>query len=80
VKDVMQALGLPGDAAVRPAAGGASGSAWKVRAAGEDYALRISTSVSLVDGRLAAMAAARRAGLPAPELVGRASVAGREGL
>src|SRR5690606_9438160 len=69
--EVLAALELPPDAVIEPAAGGASGAAWRVRATGATYALRRS-SPTQAEGRIAAMAAARRAGLPAPELIRRA--------
>ncbi len=69
-QDVLEALGLPSSAAVVPLAGGASGSAWRIEVDGRSYALRQS-SPAMTAGRLAAMAAARTAGLPAPQLVRR---------
>jgi aminoglycoside phosphotransferase (APT) family kinase protein len=70
---VLRALGLPKSAVVEPAAGGASASAWKVRADGDQYVLRLSDSAEMTAARLSAMAAARGAGLPVPDLVRRAS-------
>lgn len=70
---VLRALGLPERAVVEPAAGGASASAWKVQADGNQYVLRLSDSAGLTAARLSAMAAARVAGLPVPELVRRAN-------
>ena len=67
--DVVRRLGLGPDAVIEPAAGGASGSAWKVRAAGDSYVLRLATSNALTESRLAAMATALAAGLPAPRLI-----------
>ena len=69
--DVVRRLGLGTDAVVERASGGASGSAWIVRAAGASHILRLASSTSLTDARLAAMAAARAGGLPAPELIRR---------
>jgi len=77
--DAMRALGLPGEALVEPAAGGASGSAWRVRAGAQSYVLRIS-SVRLANARLAAMAAARDAKLPAPRLIRRAGTSAGEAV
>ena len=77
--EILSALGLPPDAVAEPAAGGASGSAWRVRTANDRYVLRRSSSAQ-VEGRLAAMAAARDAGLPAPVFRGRASVSGGEAI
>ena len=71
----LRALGLPESAVVEPAAGGASASAWKVRADGNQYVLRLSDSARLTTGRLSAMAAARVAGLPVPDVVRRSSTA-----
>lgn len=70
----FDALGLPHDARVGPAAGGASGSAWRVEVGATRFVLRRERSRRLTDARLAAMAGARSAGLPAPELVRRATV------
>jgi aminoglycoside phosphotransferase (APT) family kinase protein len=80
MREVLEGLGLPADAAVEPAAGGASGSAWMVRAADQAYALRLSTSGPIAEGRLMAMTAARAAGLPAPKVVRRASADGQEAV
>jgi aminoglycoside phosphotransferase (APT) family kinase protein len=76
--EVLRALGLPEDAALEPASGGASGSAWRVRSSGETWVLRTSGSRSMADSRLAAMAAASAAGLPAPRLAARATVGDEE--
>ena len=73
--DVVRRLGLGPDAVIEPAAGGASGSAWKVRAAGDSYVLRLASSNALTDARLAAMATALAAGLPAPRLIRRVTTA-----
>ena len=73
--DVVRRLGLGPDAVIEPAAGGASGSAWKVRAAGDTYVLRLESSTALTDARLAAMATALAAGLPAPRLIRRVTTA-----
>jgi aminoglycoside phosphotransferase (APT) family kinase protein len=70
-RDFLGALGLPPDAHLEPAWGGASGDAWRVDARGETYLLRRSGSEPLTESRVAAMAAARDAGLPAPDLVAR---------
>ena len=72
LSDAVRRLGLRGDAVVEPARGGASGAAWMVRTPEASYALRLS-SARHTDGRVAAMAAARAAGLPAPELIRRVS-------
>ncbi len=69
--DVVRRLGLGSDAVIEPAAGGASGSAWKVRAGGESYVLRLESSIALTDARLAAMASALAGGIPAPQLIRR---------
>ncbi|HYI65763.1 MAG TPA: aminoglycoside phosphotransferase family protein [Candidatus Limnocylindrales bacterium] len=71
LQDVVRRLGLGADAIVEPASGGASGSAWMVRDRGISFVLRLGSSTSLTDGRLAAMAAARAGGLPVPELIRR---------
>lgn len=76
--EVIRALGLPADASVEPASGGASGDAWRVHAAGESYVIRAATSSASVDARLAAMAAARTAGFPVPDLLARARVGDRD--
>ena len=79
LEEILAALGLPPDAAVEPAFGGASGAAWQVRTRTDRFVLRRSSS-ELVEGRLAAMAAARDAGLPAPTLHRRASLGGEEAV
>jgi len=71
--DAMSRLGLPPEAVVEPAPGGATGTVWRVRTATASYTMRLASSSRLTDGRLAAIAAARDAGLPAPELIRRAS-------
>lgn len=76
---VLDALGQPADARVEPAAGGASGDAWRVQAGDASYVLRRS-SARMAPGRLAAMAAAHAAGLPAPELVARTQLPDGEAL
>ena len=73
--DVVRGLGLGPDAVIEPAAGGASGSAWRVRTAGDAYVLRLESSTALTDTRLAAMATALAAGLPAPRLIRRETTA-----
>ena len=78
--EVVERLGIPAGAAIEPAAGGASGSAWMVRAAGATYAMRLSDAGPMAESRVAAMAAARAAGLPAPELLARATLGGGEAL
>ena len=78
--ETIGALGLPPDAIVEPAAGGASGAAWRVRAGKETFALRLSRSGRHTDGRLAAMAAARDAGLPAPRLLRRVATPAGEAV
>jgi aminoglycoside phosphotransferase (APT) family kinase protein len=72
LSDAVRSLGLGPGAVVEPARGGASGAAWMVRTPEATYALRLS-SAPHTDGRVAAMAAARVAGLPAPELIRRVS-------
>ena len=78
--DTIEALGLPADAVVEPAPGGASGAAWRVRAGRETFALRHDGSGRHTDGRLAAMAAARDAGIPAPRLLRRAATPAGEAV
>jgi aminoglycoside phosphotransferase (APT) family kinase protein len=73
VDSVLSALGLSSSAAVEPAGGGASASAWQVESDGRRYVLRLSDSAELTTARLSALAAARVAGLPVPRLVRRAS-------
>lgn len=80
LSEALGALGLPPDASVTAAAGGASGAAWRVSAAGAAYVLRFERSASLTDARIAAIAAARSAGLPAPALVGRRRVGDHEAV
>ena len=70
----LEALELPGNAHVEPAAGGASGSAWRVSSGGTTSVLRMLGSATLATSRLAAMAAARGAGLPAPESLRHARI------
>src|SRR3990170_4225322 len=77
---VLRALRLPESATVAPAAGGASASAWKVEADGNQYIVRLSDSAELATARLSAMAAARGAGLPVPDLLRRASTSLGEGV
>ena len=72
VRDLSRALGLP--SAVRvAAAAGASGNAWIVDSPDGRFVVRLERSAALVNSRLAAMAAARGAGLPVPDVVGRAT-------
>ena len=78
--ETIESLGLPVDAVVEPAPGGASGSAWRVRAGRETFALRFDLSGRLTDGRLAAMAAARDAGIPAPRLLRRGATPAGEAV
>ncbi len=75
LEDVVRGLGLGPDAAIEPAAGGASGSAWRVRPPGASYVLRLASSSALTDARLAAMATALAGGLPAPQLIRRVTTA-----
>lgn len=49
IAQLMQALGLAPDTVVVPMAGGSSGAAWKVSAAGRTYVLRVSRSERLMD-------------------------------
>jgi len=77
--EVLERLGVSADATAQPAAGGASASAWRVAGGGETFMLRRSSS-RLAPGRLAAMDAARRAGLPTPALLARAAWDGAEAL
>ena len=69
----LRALGVPDDAGVEPAAGGASGSAWRVTSGNTTCVLRMLGSSASASSRLAAMAAARDAGLPVPDVLRRAS-------
>ncbi len=78
--ETIEALGLPPDAVIEPAPGGASGAAWRVRAGQETHALRLDRSGRRTDGRLAAMAAARDAGIPAPLLLRRAATPAGEAV
>ena len=78
--ETIEALALPADAEVEPAPGGASGMAWRVRAGRETFALRLDRSGRHTDGRLAAMAAAREAGIPAPRLLRRAATSAGEAV
>ncbi|HEX5038699.1 MAG TPA: aminoglycoside phosphotransferase family protein [Candidatus Limnocylindria bacterium] len=80
LRGVLDRLGVDGSAEVEPAAGGASGAAWFVRTASERYVLRVDGSPIRTDARLAAIDAARGAGLPAPALVRRSDEPGRIGL
>jgi aminoglycoside phosphotransferase (APT) family kinase protein len=68
---LLERLGLDAPVDVEPAPGGASGSAWFVRAGSQRFVLRLDGSAERTDARLAAMDAARTAGLPAPALVQR---------
>ena len=68
--ELLDRLGMSPEASAEPAAGGASASAWRINAGGETFMLRRS-SAQLAGARLSAMEAARRAGLPAPELLAR---------
>ena len=71
-RDLARSLGLT--STVRLAgAPGASGNAWIVDSSDGRFVMRLERSVTLVNSRLAAMAAARGAGLPVPDLVGRAT-------
>ncbi|HET8778084.1 MAG TPA: phosphotransferase [Candidatus Limnocylindria bacterium] len=72
VSAALAALGLPADADVEPAAGGASGSAWRVSVGGTTSVLRSLGSATAAGSRVAAMMAARDEGLPAPALLRRA--------
>lgn len=74
----LRGLGLPANADVAPAAAGASGSAWRVRVEGATWVMRLAGSAAMADSRLTAMAAARDAGLPAPDLLRRTSTADGE--
>jgi aminoglycoside phosphotransferase (APT) family kinase protein len=74
---VREALGLSDEAVVEPA-GGASGSAWRVRTATEVLMLRRASSDRAADAWLSAVRAARAADLPAPELLRRATTAAGE--
>ena len=75
VRVALRALGLPADADVIPAAGGASGSAWRVRVDDAIFVMRHAGSGPMVASRLAAMAAARDAGLAVPDVLRRATTA-----
>jgi len=80
LRDVLDRLGVGGSAETEPAPGGASGSAWFVRDGRDRYVLRLDGSTFRTDARLAAMDAAREAGLPAPALVRRSDESGRIAL
>jgi aminoglycoside phosphotransferase (APT) family kinase protein len=80
LRGMLERLGVDPSAEVEPAAGGASGSAWFVRAGAERYVLRVDGSTLRTGARLAAMEAAREAGLPAPAPVRRSDEPGRIGL
>ena len=73
VSAALTALGVPSDAEVEPAAGGASGSAWRVSVGGTTWVMRTLGSGRTASSRVAAMAAAGGAGLPAPEVLRRAT-------
>jgi aminoglycoside phosphotransferase (APT) family kinase protein len=77
---VLDAIGMDSTAGVRPAPGGASGSAWFVGSGADRGVLRIDGSAVRTDACIAAMAAAREAGLPAPALIRRAEIGGRVAL
>ena len=78
--ELVRRLGLGAEATIEPASGGASRSAWIVRAAGASYVLRLGSSTGLTDAQLAAMAAARAGGLPAPELITRTTAQGSDAV
>ena len=80
LRDVLERLGVGRAAEVDPAPGGASGAAWFVRDGSSRYVLRVDGSTFRTDARLAAMDAAREAGLPAPQLVRRSDEADRIAL
>lgn len=80
MREVLDRLGVDPSAEVVPAPGGASESAWFVRVDGDRYVLRLDGSTARTDARLAAMNAAREAGLPAPALVRRSDEPGRIAL
>jgi aminoglycoside phosphotransferase (APT) family kinase protein len=71
--EALTALGVPADAEVEPAAGGASGSAWRVSVGGTTCVMRTLGTATTARSRVAAIAAARGAGLPAPEVLRRAT-------
>jgi len=78
--DVLDRLGVDPGAEVEPAPGGASGSAWFVPSGQTRHVLRVDGSTFRSDARLAAMDAAREAGLPAPALIRRSDEPGRIAL
>ena len=80
LSETIEALGLPADAVLEPAPGGSSGDAWRVRTGQENFVLRFDRSGRHTDGRLAAMAAARDAGIPAPRLLGRVATSAGEAV
>lgn len=73
LRRALRDLGVPSEATVEPAPG-ASGSAWKVRVGDDHFVLRHSRSAATTESRLAAMAAARSAGLPVPDVIARTVV------
>jgi aminoglycoside phosphotransferase (APT) family kinase protein len=80
MRDLLDRLGVDRSAEVEPAAGGASGAAWFVRVGRDRHVLRVDGSAYRTDARLAAMDAARDAGLPVPRLLRRSDEPGRIGL
>lgn len=75
----LLAVGLPADAPCEPTTG-ATGELFRVSVGASTYALRLVPSASAVEGVLAAMAAARSAGLPVPRLIRQADWANGHAL
>jgi aminoglycoside phosphotransferase (APT) family kinase protein len=75
---LVECLDLPAEAQVEPA-GGETGQLWKVTTADDRFAVRVS-SREAIDRQVAAMTAARTAGLPVPDVWGRASLGSSDAL
>jgi aminoglycoside phosphotransferase (APT) family kinase protein len=75
----VAAVGLPANATCE-ATTGSTGTLFRVAVGGATYALRLVPSASAVAGTLAAMTAARDAGLPVPELIRQADWANGHAL
>jgi aminoglycoside phosphotransferase (APT) family kinase protein len=73
--EALAAVGLPPDAVCAPTTG-MTGELFRVSAGSTTYALRLVSHASAVAGALAAMTAARSAGLPVPEVIRQADWAG----
>ena len=76
MRRLLERLGVTGPVDVEPAPGGASGSAWFIRHGSDRFVLRVDGSAARTDARLAAMDAAREAGLPVPQLIRRSDEPG----